>query len=656
MAFYLEKAIFINRAPFEHLELNFKGKNISVLTAINGKGKTTILSHLVDAFYELAKSHYTNEFEGKENKYYRISSSAYSIESGQPSIVYFRFKNNDEQLDYIDFRGKCSPDDYNKLLTLNNKIMFSDFSGQLKNQPNAKYWKLDSIKKDIVTSIFDNNVVTYFPSYRYEMPSYLNDPFQFKIGYTMNAGFSGYLPNPIEVITGIHQIANWLMDVVLDWEVYKKTQQIQLPNGTQQTVDITPEYTLWNNINHILKETLSSKKIEGNIRFGIGKRNNAGSRLAVVSETGKEKQTTVSPNIFCLSSGESAILCCFGELLRQADKLKSNIPLNEIQGIVLIDEVDKHLHIKLQKEILPKLFNLFPKVQFIVSSHSPFLNMGLADEAMSKTQVIDLDNNGLVCEPTNNDLYMEVYEMMISDNQRFYNNFKNLQEELTELNKPIVITEGKTDIVHILKAKEKLGIETEFKTIQADNQPEGDPNLQKMLEQLCKIKHSNKIIAIFDRDIPKTVQIMDDNGIGYKSYGNNVFGFCISAPQSRIDKGQDEISIEYLYSDDEIHTTLPNGCNLFFGDEFHETSGRNKNNKDLILKNQSDRGKPKIVESNGGQGVFDLSENNVLAKKSDFADAISKDQILISQDSWNNFKPIFEKIDAIISLNNNKSE
>ena len=136
----------------------------------------------------------------------------------------------------------------------------------------------------------------------------------------------------------------------------------------------------------------------------------------------------------------------------------------------------------------------------------------------------------------------------------------------------------------------------------------------------------------------------------------DVFGFCISAPQSRIDKGQDEISIEYLYSDDEIHTTLPNGCNLFFGDEFHETSGRNKNNKDLILKNQSDRGKPKIVESNGGQGVFDLSENNVLAKKSDFADAISKDQILISQDSWNNFKPIFEKIDAIISLNNNKSE
>ena len=42
MAFYLEKAIFVNRAPFEHLELNFKENGINVLTAVNGKGKTTI--------------------------------------------------------------------------------------------------------------------------------------------------------------------------------------------------------------------------------------------------------------------------------------------------------------------------------------------------------------------------------------------------------------------------------------------------------------------------------------------------------------------------------------------------------------------------------------------------------------------------------------
>lgn len=42
-------------------------------------------------------------------------------------------------------------------------------------------------------------------------------------------------------------------------------------------------------------------------------------------------------------------------------------------GIVLIDEVETHLHLKLQKMILPMLTTLFPNIQFIVTSHSPFV-------------------------------------------------------------------------------------------------------------------------------------------------------------------------------------------------------------------------------------------------------------------------------------------
>jgi len=51
----LDKIVFINRAPFEHMEIDFLEGGINVLSAINGKGKTTILSHIVDAFHELAK-------------------------------------------------------------------------------------------------------------------------------------------------------------------------------------------------------------------------------------------------------------------------------------------------------------------------------------------------------------------------------------------------------------------------------------------------------------------------------------------------------------------------------------------------------------------------------------------------------------------------
>lgn len=55
----LKKAIFINRAPFDKLELNFDDSNLFLLSGVNGKGKTTILSYIVDAFYELGKKDIT---------------------------------------------------------------------------------------------------------------------------------------------------------------------------------------------------------------------------------------------------------------------------------------------------------------------------------------------------------------------------------------------------------------------------------------------------------------------------------------------------------------------------------------------------------------------------------------------------------------------
>ena len=487
MAIYLEKAIFVNRAPFEHMELDFKEKGISVLTAANGKGKTTILSHIVDAFYELAKRHYVNEFEGKEGKYYRVSSSVYNLDSTKPSFVYLRFNNNGDKADYIDARNKFSIQDYDNAISIDDKIPFDIVSNRMKKQNNIKYWH---IKSDTFVSLaFENNLMTYFPSYRYELPSYLNDSYKFDVDYKKDSGFSGYLTNPIEVVTGMRQIANWIMDVVLDWETYKKTKEIELPSGEKRSIDTSPELNIWSNLNTIVSNTLSGKSHQGSMRLGIGHRSDSGSRISVVSDNNGDIKA-ISPNLFCLSSGEKAVLCCFGELLRQADSIQPNILLENVQGIVLIDEIDKHLHIKLQKEILPKLLNLFPNVQFIVSSHSPFLNMGLADSSFERSQIIDLDNNGIVCSPTNNALYQEVYELMIEENNRFANQLKAIEKELSNVQKPIIITEGKTDIKHILKAKEKLGLnDLDFGVVDEVTQPDGDTNLENLLVQLGKVAY-----------------------------------------------------------------------------------------------------------------------------------------------------------------------
>ncbi|MBR4266655.1 MAG: AAA family ATPase [Bacteroidales bacterium] len=549
MAFYLEKAIFNNRAPFKHLEIDYKKNGISVLTAINGKGKTTILSHITDALYELARKVFHNDFEGKENKYYRVSSSLFNIDGNNPSFVYLRFNLNGENIDYVDIRNKCTKEQYESVINLNNKITFEKITNAYADSYNIKLWSIND-KRKIENEIFAKSILTYFPSYRYETPSYLNDPYDIKLDYAIKTRFSGSLQNQIEVVSNLPTLANWILDVLLDMELHKETRFIK--DGDKLipiTIPAQEQTFVWNNLNKIISGALSSKHYSGSVRLGIGARNSGASRIAVMNDInvdGKRVSEMICPSIFNLSSGELSLVSIFGEILRQSDNLKNNIPLNDIQGIVLIDEVDKHLHITLQKEVLPKLFNLFPNVQFIVSSHSPFLNMGLADEASARTQIIDLDNNGIICEPTKNDLFTEVYDIMVNENQRFYSNYQKLQGELDAITKPIVITEGKTDIMHILKAKEKLGIALEFDTISPDNQPDGDSNLQDLLKQLCKVKHDFKVIAIFDRDISKTVQTMNDNGTGYKSYGNNVYGFCISAPQSRIDNGQDDISIEYL--------------------------------------------------------------------------------------------------------------
>src|SRR6185437_5438878 len=233
--------------------------------------------------------------------------------------------------------------------------------------------------------------------------------------------FTGYLPNPIEIITGLPQLTNWIMDVILDMQ-YKNIEN----------------QTLKDNIDAIITDALSAK-CKNPLRFGVGPRRYGSTRIQIVNKANEE---SIYPSIFNLSSGESSILCLFGEILKHADKVKENIALGDISGIVLIDEIDKHLHIGLQKEVLPKLLNLFPKIQFIISSHSPFLNMGLAEIVAQRSKIIDMDNLGISKTPTSNSLYDEVYQLMIEENKRFKSLHDQLSEKLKFSTKPLLITEG----------------------------------------------------------------------------------------------------------------------------------------------------------------------------------------------------------------------
>ncbi len=74
-----------------------------------------------------------------------------------------------------------------------------------------------------------------------------------------------------------------------------------------------------------------------------------------------------------LSDGFSAIIDIIADLILKMQK-KDTLVMDYLKpGIVLIDEIETHLHLQLQKTVLPLLTKLFPNIQFIVTTHSPFV-------------------------------------------------------------------------------------------------------------------------------------------------------------------------------------------------------------------------------------------------------------------------------------------
>lgn len=79
-----------------------------------------------------------------------------------------------------------------------------------------------------------------------------------------------------------------------------------------------------------------------------------------------------------LSDGERAFIAILGDLVRRlalANPELSN-PL-EGHGVVLIDELELHLHPRWQREVVDKLRTSFPNIQFIATTHSPFIIQAL---------------------------------------------------------------------------------------------------------------------------------------------------------------------------------------------------------------------------------------------------------------------------------------
>lgn len=95
----------------------------------------------------------------------------------------------------------------------------------------------------------------------------------------------------------------------------------------------------------------------------------------------KEKGTNLTFDQ--LSEGYKSILIFVSDLLYRLNKNASiGEKTTDLKGIVLVDEIDQHLHPKWQRVIIGKLRKLFPNVQFIFTTHSPTIIQGASEDAI----------------------------------------------------------------------------------------------------------------------------------------------------------------------------------------------------------------------------------------------------------------------------------
>lgn len=106
-----------------------------------------------------------------------------------------------------------------------------------------------------------------------------------------------------------------------------------------------------------------------------------------------------------LSGGYQAVLdVVLDIIMRMQNQTHRSFDFN-LPGIVIIDEIETHLHLELQRNILPFLTKFFPNIQFIVTSHSPFIL-----NSIENVVIYDLENRTLVDHGLNDVPYDGIVE------------------------------------------------------------------------------------------------------------------------------------------------------------------------------------------------------------------------------------------------------
>ncbi|MFD3003598.1 AAA family ATPase [Pontibacter toksunensis] len=671
---YVDKIQIQNYGPISNIELepqfDANGNPLPViLIGKNGTGKTLLLGNILDGIIELKRKKYNQLKEVEDNKYLKIG-----------SMQYIRYE---QDFSYVNINNKANENSA-KFTDVMRHISFSDFQqkypnisldglnlGDMRFQKTG-FYKASIPSNDDILNVFNKNLFLFFPHSRYDHPAWLNK--KTEIGFSFNENFIDQSNKNIIKHNVLLEIETWLLDCLLDREIYEKqihnrnTYLKVENNGNAQYMPYTlsqfsgyigKNNTILNLINQILLIIYKSKYPDIlSARLGFGAKANRSISIHI-QEKGKP-EIVVSPTFSHLSSGEVMLLALFASLLKEYDDLGiSPTSLDDLTGIVIIDEIDLHLHIEFQKSILPELITRFPKVQFFITTHSPFFLLGMEEKYKDRYSLISLPYGNKIKVDEFEEMQF-AYQLFIDEFNSLQNTFKTVNARLETLTKPIIITEGKTDWKHLKAALRKLQAQGKFTNLDfdfleySDEIHMGDSHLQALCEQYSKIPQSRKVICIFDRDSDSIVKQMSGiNGRNYKNWGHSVYSFCIPVPSHR--NFFNNISIEFYYTDSEITTVDPvTQRRLFFSNEIEEvmiksaTTKKTQSSIRILEQPKQEEEKDKKVYAKDIDKIKDSSGSSIAHSKNAFADKILNNHSGFESFSFSEFEKIFTVIEEIL--------
>ena len=330
MANMLLKTITVqNFCGFESLEANFSS-GVNVIAGINGAGKTSLLKAISIAASQIwhqasrfscPELRLASDFIRKSNEKYE---NGFRFEEQLPCYVKGIFINNSQEYE----ANACIN------LEVEKKIPKSRVS------PSVKTWE-ENLPL----------LACYWAARSWNQPK---DVSAVAAATAKEPRVSGYA-SALDASADVKSFVAWIVT-----RTFERLQSIAVEHKTAEDLD----HDELGILNRALEKALPNEF--AGISFDVKQR----SIFVEFKRDGRINKTAFEN----LSEGEKSFICLIADIARRICVLNPQLGarvLEETQGLVLIDELDLHLHPAWQRRIIRSLQETFPKVQFIVTTHSP---------------------------------------------------------------------------------------------------------------------------------------------------------------------------------------------------------------------------------------------------------------------------------------------